>query len=243
MMPTPPQAYVKVNPIDGAQMVWIPPGEFIMGSAADGDALDREKPSHKVYLSGYWMYKYPVTVGQFKKFCLATGRNMPPAPPWGWNEAHPMVNVSWQDATAYCDWAKVKLPTEARWEKAARGTDGRKYPWGNAYDDTKVWCSIETTRKETAPIVRRYNVSESPYGCVDMMGNVWQWCLDWYGEPYYKIAPNHDPPGPNSGTSRVVRGGNWSIQQTWGMRVAVRGNAPPLFRDPIFGGFRAASER
>ncbi len=117
-------------------MVRIPAGTFLMGSKA-GEGSDDEHPQHTVDLTGYWIYRTDVTVAQYRKFCTATGREMPDAPDWGWQDDHPVVNVDWDDANAYADWAGAALPTEAQWEKAARGTDGRIYPWGNDWDATK----------------------------------------------------------------------------------------------------------
>lgn len=239
----------KLNPIDGAEMIWIPTGEFIRGSKYDGtpgsdpEADAHEKPQQRVYLSGYWIYKYPVTVKQFRKFTQENsyefdweGRR----PDWGWLDDHPMVCVSWNEAKAYCDWAKVQLPTEAQFEKAARGTTGRKYSWGNSYDDAKLWCSVTTPRSRTASVYRTENVSESPFGCVDMSGNVWQWCSDWYKADYYKTAPLRDPIGPKYGEYRVLRGGSWYDDYIGLFRTAGRDQDGPL---EVFYGraFRAAS--
>ena len=139
----------RVNPKDGATMVWIPSGAFLMGSDS---GEDNEKPQHTVELDNYWMYKYPVTVKQYRKFCNdpKTKSMMPPWPEWdpAWKkDDHPIVNVTWFDAGAYCQWAGVSLPTEAQWEKAARGTDGRIYPWGNEWDKDK--CNTSESDKET----------------------------------------------------------------------------------------------
>jgi serine/threonine-protein kinase len=219
-----------VNPNDGAEMVWVPAGTFTMGSG-DGKKIDNndETPSHQVYLDGYWIYKTEVTVGQYKKFCAATGHQMPRAPSWGWQDTHPIVNVSWDDAQAYCAWAGVKLPTEAQWEKAARGTDGRIYPWGNEFSSSKAWTS-ESGATHTAP-VGSFPDGASPYGCLDMAGNVWEWCQDWYGKDYYASSPSSNPTGPGYAEGRVLRGGSWNGNSSF-CRCANRNS-----NDPSFGGY------
>ena len=212
---------ICINPKDGAEMVWVPAGEFLMGSTDEDiaalikaywklpkDVFDCEKPQHKVYLDGYWMYKYEVTVAQYRKFCEATKREMLKAPDWGWKDNHPMVMVTWQDAADYAKWAGVSLPTEAQWEKAARGTDGRIYPWGNTWDASKS-ANSEGKRLESTQPVGSYASDASSYGCMDMAGNVWEWCADWYDPHYYKNAPTLNPKGPASGSAPVLRGGSW----------------------------------
>jgi formylglycine-generating enzyme required for sulfatase activity/uncharacterized caspase-like protein len=229
---------VKVNPKDGAEMIFIPAGEFIMGS---NDGNDNEKPQHTVYLDGYWIYKTEVTVGQYRKFCAAMGHKMPKAPKWGWNETHPVVNVSWDDAKAYCDWAGVSLPTEAQWEKAARGTDGRKYPWGNEWDMSKLQLShrkIEDAGGTSS--VGSFLAGASPYGALDMEGNVWEWCNDWYGETYYQGAPTRNPSGPVSGQDRVLRGGSWVAVSPGDFRVPFRVRNTPSDRYVGYG-FRCSA--
>jgi len=200
------------NPRDGAKMVYIPAGEFIMGSNDSGrDQIDGgrdEKPQRRVYLDSYWLYQLEVTVAQYRKFCQATGTSMPSAPSWGFQDKHPIVNVSWNDAKAYCDWAGVELPTEAKWEMAARGTDGRKWPWGNEWDAKK--CNTHENGPKTPTPVGAYPSGASPYNCLDMVGNVWEWCADWYDFNYYKNASQRNPTGPNTGQERVVRGGCWN---------------------------------
>lgn len=213
----------RLNPIDGAEMVFVPAGEFTRGSSdEDADASSDEKPARKVYLDGYWIYKYPVTVAQYKVFCAATGREMPNEPPWGWVHNHPIVNVTWDDAAAYAVWAHASLPTEAQWEKAARGTDGRTYPWGNEWDPSRCahsendWGDLGSTRP-----VGSYKEGASPYGVMDMAGNVWEWCADWYGEDYYKSSPASNPVGPVDGIVRVVRGGSWDSYDPVHFRAAI----------------------
>ena len=199
----------RINPKDGAEMVYVPAGRFVMGDAS----LDRAYhncPRRRVTLDAFWIYKNDVTVAQYRKFCEATGAQMPDAPEWGWKDDNPMVNVSWDDAKAYCDWAATALPTEAQWEKAARGTDGHRYPWGNDFDGSKLWRSKNKTADagSTGP-VGSIAAGASPYGCLDMAGNVWQWRSDWYNPDYYKTAPSNNPTGPTSGKTRLLRGGSW----------------------------------
>lgn len=167
---------VWVNPKDGAKLVYVPAGEFIMGS---NDGPGDEKPQRRVYLDPYWIYKHEVTAAQYRRFCSETGRKMPNAPEWGGKDDHPIVRVTWDDAKAYADWAGVSLPTEAQWEKAARGTDGRKWPWGDMFEAAKCVCSVGTDRTSTAP-VGSMPKGASPYGCLDMAENVWEWCADWF---------------------------------------------------------------
>jgi formylglycine-generating enzyme required for sulfatase activity len=235
-------------------MVYVPAGEFLMGSTeaeiaavfrgASGhvagvtkEGLACETPQRKVYLDGYWIYKNDVTVGEYRNFCLATGREMPDAPAWGWKDDHPMVNVTWNDAKAYCDWAGAALPTEAQWEKAARGGDVRNYPWGFTWDAGKLWCSVGEKRMSTAA-VGRYPAGASPYGCLDMVGNVNQWCADWYDDSYYRKGENHNPPGAETGQMRVLRGGSWNKDATFYLRCAIRSAGIPNFRYLSYFGFR-----
>ncbi|MEI7832641.1 MAG: SUMF1/EgtB/PvdO family nonheme iron enzyme [bacterium] len=206
ILQTPQAGTIQINPKDGMEMVYVPAGEFLMG----GDKFGDERPAHSVNIDGYWIYRTQVTVAQYRAFCRATGRDMPYAPSWGWQDNHPVVNVNWDDAQAYATWAGAALPTEAQWEKAARGTDGRVYPWGNDWDTGKLQCSKKKAgdAKRTAP-VGTFPAGVSPYGCLDMIGNVWEWCADWYDEDYYQNAPTSDPTGPAAGTKRTLRGGSW----------------------------------
>lgn len=211
------------NPRDGAIMVWVPGGTFLMGTD-DRTAQRDERPAVAVELTGFWMYKYPVTVAQYRKFAQATGHSMPEAPKWEWQDDYPMVDVSWNDARAYCKWAGIELPTEAQWEYAARGPDSRLYPWGNEFDPGRLWYS-DKGRQSPGSTLRPENISESPFGILDMVGNVWQWCQDYYDKSYYHTAPppknprdrlrnpqRKDPRGPNFGPERVLRGGSWTFR-------------------------------
>ena len=204
---------VSVNNKDGAELIFIPAGEFLMGSAdSDKEGTTVEKPQHTVYLDAYYIYKNDVTVAQYRRFCAATGCRMPTPPKWGWLDDHPVVNVSWKDATQYADWAGTRLPTEAQWEKAARGVDGWIYPWGNDWDAGKAQCShTEWGDAGKTAKVGSYPAGASPYGVMDMAGNVWQWCADFYDPNYYVKAMNRNPSGPRDvyGYVHVLRGGSW----------------------------------
>jgi len=166
---------VKVNAKDGATMVWVSAGEFTMGN--DKNESFWQRPQHKVYLDGYWIYKNDVTVAQYRKFCQATKSTMPQQLAKS-NDNYPVVNVTWKAAKAYAQWAGGALPTEAQWEKAARGTDERNFPWGG---------------KGIVEHVGSYPSGASPYGCMDMAGNVMQYCADLFDANYYKFSPSHNP--------------------------------------------------
>ena len=176
-----------------------------------------------------------MTVAQYRQFCTATKRDMPPEPSWKWQDTHPIVNVTWFDAKAYADWAGTALPTEAQWEKAARGTDGRLYAWGNKWsEDTSVHSVGKTAPVGSCP------TGASPYGALDMTGNVWQWCADWYDPDYYATSPLTNPPGPETGTIRVLRGGSWGFNVTEFFRVTYRNRCSPGCKYGDYG-FRCVS--
>ncbi|MFC1708419.1 formylglycine-generating enzyme family protein, partial [Planctomycetota bacterium] len=192
------------------EMVYVPPGDFIMGSEDGGGD---EKPRHTHAMpQGYYIGRYETTWREYRAFCLATGRSRPEAPWWGAKDDYPVVNVSWTGAKAFCDWAGMTLPTEAQWEKAARGTDGRKYPWGSDSPTAEscVWHGHpHHGGKSAAPVGRRPR-GASPYGAHDMAGNVWEWCTDWYGSGAYQRYARGQTNPPTSGESRVRRGGSWA---------------------------------
>ena len=234
------------------EMITIPAGNFTMGSNNESD----EKPVHTVYLNEYKISKYTITVGQFKKFVNATGYNAGnywKKPGFSQKDNHPVVNVSWNDAVAFCKWAEGRLPTEAECEKAARGTDGRKYPWGNSnpsgnllnFADNNTnfnWSdkNVNDGYEYTSP-VGNYPSGASPYGVMDMVGNVWEWCSDWYDSNYYANSPSSNPTGPTNGTNRVNRGGSW-FRSDYYVRCAYRNYSTPVARDNSLG-FRLVNDR
>jgi len=199
-------------------------------SYVEASWCNSEKPQRNVYVDGFWIYKYEVTVAQFRKFCHATGKTMPTALGGEWKDNHPIESVSWQDAADYSKWAGCALPTEAQWEKAARGTDGRIYPWGNKWDPSKCANSVRRDLDESKP-VGAYPTGASPYGAMDMAGNAAEWCSDWYDEDetYYANAAANNPTGPDQGMSRIIRGGSWDYYSAAPItfRCAARGGAKP----------------
>ncbi len=231
------------NPKDGAVMILIPQGYFEMGAKKSNPLTDpSETPKHKVWLSPYYIYKYEVTNEQFHKFVEESGYK----PEGEWQVAfnrfsvkHPVTEVSYKDALMYAQWAGGRLPTEAEWEKAARGEDGREYPWGNKWDPNM--CNnmeMNVLRKSVARIINyrglwygplpvgSFPLGKSPYGVMDMSGNVAEWCLDWYDEEYYKISPVKNPSGPPSGEEKVLRGGSY-LEGKRNLRCASRDGEVP----------------
>jgi len=228
-------------------MVLIPAGEFLMGSPKGFGSDDDECPQHRVYLDAYYISKYEVTNEQFSRF--VSSANYKAEGSWkdyakAGKEKHPVVNVTWNDAMAYCRWEGGSLPTEAQWEKAARGTDGREYPWGNTWDGSM--CNWRNGPKVAgmADMYRRttpggsFPSDASPYGIYDMAGNVGEWCADWYDKNYYKSSPSRKPEGGKSGQSRVIRGGSWAIDSTDVFRCANRLRLKPGNSTNLLIGFR-----
>jgi formylglycine-generating enzyme required for sulfatase activity len=224
--PGPQAGDTRLRSKDGMVMVYVPAGEFAMGSPS-GQGDDDEHPQHTVTLDAFWIDRTEVTNEQFRAFVNAAGHPAPTTCTWGdptfddpAKAKHPVVCVGWDDAVAYCRWVGARLPTEAEWEKAARGTDGRVYPWGDSLDGSKVnFCdrNCQYLHKDadandgyaqTAP-VGSYRDGASPYGVLDMAGSVWEWVGDWYDAGYYARSPARNPQGPTSGSYRVLRGGSW----------------------------------
>jgi formylglycine-generating enzyme required for sulfatase activity len=216
---------------DERSMVLVPAGEFLMGSLT-GDV--DEKPMRRVYLDAYFMDKDQLTVGEYAKFLDATSHVAPPE----WNimsramhKKRPVVNVNWADAGAYCKWAGKRLPTEAEWEKAARGTDGRIYPWGDEPPSKfhgNMKKELWNNHMGLTP-VGMFEDGRSPYGINDMAGNVWEWVSDWYDPNYYHTAPLRNPTGPPTGSHKVVRGGSWGSGPE-GLRSSDRETRLPSFQ-------------
>jgi formylglycine-generating enzyme required for sulfatase activity len=274
----------KTNPVDNAVMIYIPEGEFAMG-----DPDRKDNPRHMLSLSGYYIYRDLVTVAQYKAFCQATNRPMPPAPlfdeRWSYDD-HPMVRVTWEDADAYCKWAGGHLPTEAQWEKAARGATTYKYAWGDKWDRKRVTDPLANQRllDDIAAINRRKRIgfdrpgpgrrrptifddttleenaakdlrgtsavgalssAASPYGVLDLVGNVQQWCADWYEFNFWsgpkaadRDAGNIDGQGSQT---RVRRGASWRDGDV-NFRTSFRSRAKPTER-AIDLGFRCVLDK
>lgn len=280
-------------------MILIPEGTFLMGSTKEDIEklleqdksietyrLNNEIPQREIFLSAYYIDKYPVTNAQFSQFIEANGykkklywseagwQYVLDFNPSGSNDIDailqgdkdcPAVNISWYEAEAFANWAGKRLPTEAEWEKAARGADGRIYPWGNDFDKTRLNCAEAKIEKSTP--VTQYPQGQSVYGCFDMAGNVWEWIKDWYDSQYYHNAPDKNPQGPDvpeekpySGrpeevgvsiyelkpslsktltTCKVIRGGSWNGSGIVHIRCANRDYDEPSFKSDIIG-FRCA---
>lgn len=207
-----------------------------MGSSnADSEASNDEKPQHNVFLNSYLIDKFEVTNARYR-MCVDAGQCAPPTSVssatrssyWGNSQYdnYPVIWVSWFDAGKYCSWAGKRLPTEAEWEKAERGTDGRIYPWGNLWDGARLNscdrnCPFNYRDSgtsdgyaDTAP-VGSFPAGASPYGVLDLAGNVSEWVADWYSPNYYQVSPLNNPSGPQSGQERDVRGGSWSITRPY----------------------------
>jgi formylglycine-generating enzyme required for sulfatase activity len=239
----------------GVPMVKVPSGRFKMGSNAGSS---NEQPVHEVYLDEFYIDQYEVTNEQFAEFLNDRGNQEEGGAPWlaeaDWvrihqNEGqwqadegyanHRMVGITWYGARAYCDWRGGQLPTEAQWEKAARGTDERTYPWGENIDSHLARYynpSASSEESGTAP-VGHYPEGVSPYGAYDMAGNVWEWVADAYEGEYYKNSPSENPPGPDDAQnirSKVLRGGGWySISHF--ARASARGNYEPYYQNDYYG--------
>ncbi len=191
----------QVRTVDNMTMLYVPAGEFTMGHA---NGFSDEQPTHKVFLDAFWIDKTEVTIGQYA-LCVGAGKckrvhGIQPS------ENSPVINVEWKDANVYCAYVGARLPTEAEWEKAARGTDGRAYPWGDEMDNSKL--SLFTWDGKM-PAVGGFPAGASPYGVLDMAGGAFEWVADWYSPSYYARSPSRNPQGPSTGKLHVIRGGWW----------------------------------
>jgi formylglycine-generating enzyme required for sulfatase activity len=244
---------------DGMVTVYVPAGDFVMGSVEDDFMVTADElPQHRVYLDAFWIDQTEVTNAMFAAFLNEVGNQEDGGNAWMnvhitdpkivqegelWQpkagyENHPVVQVTWYGAQAYCDWAGRRLPTEAEWEKAARGTEGQTYPWGDAdptcdltnYDG---WCWV----RHTTP-VGSYPEGQSPYGALDMSGNVWELVADYYAADYYADSPERNPTGPATGELHVARGGSFYMHQV-NVRAAIRASYVPASSSTNVG-FRCA---
>lgn len=216
----------KEKEADLSQMALIPAGYFLMGSPS-GKGNNDEHPQHKVWVSAFYMDKYLVTFEEYDKFCEATGRD--PAQDNGWGRGkNPVVNIKWSDADAYCHSVGKRLPTEAEWEKAARGGTDTDYFFGDDPGQLKdyAWYA-DNSNDRVQPVGQK---KPNPYGLYDIVGDVWEWVNDYYGESYYDESPAQDPQGPNGGEYRVLRGGSWSINADY-LESAHRGMDEPDHQD------------
>jgi formylglycine-generating enzyme required for sulfatase activity len=223
---------------DGMTLVFVPAGEFTMGSET---GFDDEKPQHQVYLDAYWIDQTEVTNGMYEK-CVQANQCDSPADIsshtrknyFGNSEFdnYPVMYVSWNDAIAYCEYVNRRLPTEAEWEKAARGTDGNIYPWGNV-DPKANLLNFNGNQGDTTE-VGSYPAGESIYGALDMAGNVWEWVNDWYDDKYYSSSPSSNPPGPTSGDYKVLHGGMWN-DDGYDVRSSYRNGYDLAFSDYSLG--------
>jgi formylglycine-generating enzyme required for sulfatase activity len=205
----------KTSDIDGMTQVYVPAGEFIMGS--NGDPKSKEYPEHPIYLNAFWMDMTEVTNAMYAK-CVRSGECFEPVPrlnpyygKWAYSN-HPVVYVNWYAAEMYCAWAGRRLPTEAEWEKAARGTDARYYTWGNSQATPRLANFAEALIGESLPAYR-YPLGASPYGALNMGGNVREWVADWFSNRYYFESPYENPTGPETGTERSLRGGAYDANE------------------------------
>lgn len=231
-------------------MVLIPVGEFMMGSP-DGEGSQDEHPHHQVMLDAFYMDKFEVTVARYAEFVRATGWAKPEDLDQADSNRHgnlPVVAIDWDDANSYCEWAGKRLPTEAEWEKAARGADGRIYPWGNEQPTARLanfserlsHAKVDNVYEERLVPVDSYEAGKSPYGLHHMAGNVSEWVADWYDEAYYKNSPERNPKGPFPffGEYRAFRGGSWTNEPV-NVRSAFRYRLSPVARLDLIG-FRCA---
>jgi formylglycine-generating enzyme required for sulfatase activity len=220
---------------DGATMIEIPEGEFLMGNLQTEGAPQ----PHTVFVSRFLMDKLPLTVARYRRFAEATGRPLPPDPYWGVHDEDPVSFIRWDEAKAYCEWAGARLPTEAEREKAARGTDGRLFPWGSEPPSPDRGVFRRNWGQQGNDTVGIRPAGASPYGLLDTGGNMWEYCEDWYSPDYIASSPKKDPAGPKTGRARIVKGGSWDSRPTV-LSASSRNFAYTGYREGDFG-FRCAA--
>ena len=259
IIPLEPESTLIRN-TDGMIMVYVPAGEFTMGSNTDDALVECQKfrsdcsrdwfvneaPPHQVYLDAYYIDKFEVSNAQYK-ICVESGGCVQPlensysrSSYYGNSQYddYPVIYVNWNLAQAYCEWAGATLPTEAQWEKAARGTDGRTYPWGEGIDCEKANFGI--CNKGDTTTVGSYPDGASPYGALDMAGNVMEHVNDWYDSEYYLQSPLKNPKGPSNGNGHVVRDGAWT-SYAFSLRTSARNHSDVAGKAIIYTiGFRCA---
>jgi eukaryotic-like serine/threonine-protein kinase len=262
--PTPGPGLTRTRAADGAEIAYVCEGEFLMGSTdSDPKAGIDEKPAHPIYLEAFWIDRAEVTNAQYAEFLNALGGHTGTCGGHdcaetkvddkyshilrrsqegryiveGGFEDHPVTQVTWYGAQAYCEWVGARLPTEAEWEKAARGDDGRLYPWGNDAPDCHR-AQYGDCGGATVSVGSKL-AGASPYGVVDMAGNVWEWVADWYDAAYYASSPTSSPRGPSSGERKVFRGGSWGYPAAF-IRAADRARNRPSYAGFNIG-FRCAT--
>ncbi|MBI3359630.1 MAG: SUMF1/EgtB/PvdO family nonheme iron enzyme, partial [Chloroflexi bacterium] len=234
-------------------MIEIPAGEFIRGSDSAGA---ESRPQRRIALKAFLIDKTEVTNAQFAEFVKATGHKTyfeslgrtkniwsVPRPNTAADSLpeYPVVFITWDDAHAFCKWAGKRLPTEAEWEKAARGADGNIFPWGNDFDPARSNSALNPNSPNGTMPVGSFPDGASPFGVLDMSGNVWEYVSDWYSGTYFAISPDADPPGPASGSGQVLRGGGWFNDKQIHLSAIFRDRGTPDFGDEATG-FRCAKD-
>jgi eukaryotic-like serine/threonine-protein kinase len=240
-----PSTITRVSDKDGMVQVYVPEGNFRMGALdSDLNAEEDAKPQHTVWLDAFWIDRTEVTNAQYQQ-CVKAGACT--APLFNQSASHssyydspdyadyPVIAVDWNQASAYCAWAGRLLPTEAQWEKAARGKDGKTYAWGDQSPNNELSNFFNAVGDTTK--IGSYPQGASPYGALDMSGNVWEWVNDWYLKAYYSTSPDRNPTGPASGDMKVVRGGAW-ISNGRNIRSSYRYGVTPDNSGDYFLGFR-----
>jgi sulfatase modifying factor 1 len=235
----PPASGQQMQWADGSTLVYIPGGPFLMGQHEEEPS--DHSPAHTVTLSPYWIHRAEVTNRMYRACVTLGGCTEPVQSEWYSDPAYelaPVSGVDWDQAKAYCEWMGLRLPTEAEWELAARGTAGDPYPWGQDEPTCELLNFLDCLIPSAPDAVRSYPLGDSPYDVADMAGNALEWVGDWYAEDYYAISPSSDPPGPETGEDRVVRSSGY-VSPEDDLPIFLRSSLDPLESDPTIG-FRCA---